>query len=98
VAALGEASGGEPRPGVDDGGASGGFGVGSAATPDEGSGGRSGPGVAGRDPAGDLRMATSADASHHDMATRGVSAEAQDQGDRRGTVGPHTRHDERPGK
>ncbi len=62
------------RPRVGDGGAPGGLGVGSAATPDEISGGRHGPGVASRGPASDLRVATSAHAGHYSMATRRTSA------------------------
>ncbi len=89
---------GQHRPGLGDGRVPGGLGMGPAATPNEGSGGRCRPGVAGRGPASNLRMATSAYAGHHSLATRGTSAEAQDQGSGRGTVGSHAGHDERPGE
>jgi hypothetical protein len=56
------------------GGAPGGLGVGSAAAPDEVSGGRYGPGVASRGPASDLRVAAGTHAGHYSMATSGTSA------------------------
>ncbi len=72
--------------------------MGPAAAPDKISGRRHGPGVASRGPASNLRVANSAHAGYYSMATRRISAEAQDQRGGRGTVGPHAGHDERPGK
>ncbi len=66
--------------------------------PNEAGSGKYRSGVDDGGPASSIGVAACPHAGHHSVALHGVSTEAQDKRDRRGTVGPHARYDERAGE